>query len=357
MAPADQRHGPTVGEIAQLLTADIDTLVLHLLPAGKQHGPEWVEASTRHGGLGDSLSVRMSGGRAGIWGHFGANAGGDLLDLIAYVQTGGDKIAAIKWAKQWLGMADGAGCRGPERAAAIERARKAADGRRRKEARDRETRAAHAQRLWLSAPKVEPDDVVDRYLSGRHIGLLQLGRRPGCLHAGQAIRHRDGTTWPAMLACILNGDGAHVATHRTFLTEAGRKAPVDPVKMVLGDYAGGYIPLWKGGARQTLRELPDGVPVLISEGIEDGLSAALLQPEARVIAAISIGNIGAVALPPQVRDVVLVAQNDAPGSKAAEAFDKAVQAHIDRGRTVRVARPPAGIKDFNEWVQKLRAAA
>jgi hypothetical protein len=354
------RDGPplvSLSTLVELLTSRIDALVPELLPLGKRHGSEWVEASSARGGLGDSLSVKMMGARAGIWGHFATGQRGDLLDLIAYVRCGGDKSAAIRWAKDWLGHGvAGGGIADP---AALARARKARERREQTEASDRARRSAHAAAMWLSAPKVKPDDVVDRYLAGRGIGLLQLGLVPGCLHAGQRIHHPDGSDWPAMLACVLDPDGKQVATHRTWLTEDGRKAPVDAdlppakrrAKMVLGSYQGGYIPLWKGEHRQTLRALPEGVPVYVSEGIEDGLSAARLLPKARIIAAISLSNMLGLWLPPQVRDVVFIGQNDKADSEAARFFARAVQAHADKGRTVRVALPPAGIKDFNDWVR------
>lgn len=342
-------HLMSLGEIVARLVDDIDRLVPHLLPAGRREGAEWVEASTRHGGLGDSMSVRMTGPRAGLWAHFAAGKRGDLLDLIGYLACGGDNVAAIRWARDWLGLSGGGGGALPEARAG--QATKAAEQRKRDGARDRSRRAAHAQALWLSAPMVEPGDAVDRYLTARGIGLLQLGRRPGCLKAGQQVRYRDDTRWPAMLAAIVGLDGGFLATHRTFLTEDGAKAPLDPAKMVLGEYHGGHIPLWKGTHRQTLRELPEGVPLFVSEGIEDGLSAARLLPAARVVAAVALSNIGALALPPQVRELVLIGQNDPPASKAAEGFAAACRRHAEQGRTVRVARPPEHIKDFNDWVR------
>ena len=351
--------GPSVGDINQMLTDRIESLMPELLPRGRRDGAEWREASTKHGGLGDSLSVNMRGAKAGIWGHFAAGQRGDLIDLIAYLRTGGDKGGAIRWARDYLGF--GVAAPGKADAAALARAQESAENRKRQSQADMHRKRAWAQSLWLGAPPLKPGDVVDRYLSSRCIGLLHLGHAPGCLHAGQSVRHHDdGRDWPAMLAAVIDGEGRHCATHRTFLTEAGVKAPVEPVKQVLGAFGGGYVPLWKGAHSCSLRRLPAGVPVYISEGIEDGLSVALLQPDARVIAAVSLGNIAAVALPPQVRDVVLVGQNDAetlPNGKphpAFEAFGRAVAAHAKAGRTVRVARPPAAFKDFNDWLRALR---
>ena len=350
----------SVADINARLVADIRSVVPLLLPAGHQRGGEWTEASTKRGGLGDSLSVCMDGARAGIWCHFATGAAGDLVDLIAYVRTGGDKPAAVRWAKDFLGhgvAADGAGA-----AAALARARASAKARERQHRAESERKRAWAQAMWLDAPKVKPGDVVDRYLSSRGIGLLQLGRAPGCLRAGHSLRHASGGEWPAMLAAVIGPDGEHMATHRTYLTPAGTKADVEPVKSVLGLFLGGHVPVWKGEHRASLRTLPEGVPVYISEGIEDGLSAALLTPAARVIAAVSLGNMAKVALPPHVREVVLLGQNDPetlPDGRphpAVVAMQTAIDAHAKAGRLVRVARPPAGIKDFNDWIRLGSAA-
>jgi hypothetical protein len=163
-----------------------------------------------------------------------------------------------------------------------------------------------------------------------------------------------------MVAAVVDGQGRHIATHRTFLDGRGGKAPLDTVKLTLGSPMGGHVPLWKGRHDCTLRALPEGVPVWISEGIEDGLSVALLKPAERVISAVSLANLGRVELPETVREVVLIGQNDPetlPDGRphpARLAFAAAVQQHAEAGRVVRRAVPPAGIKDFNDWLRQLQ---
>jgi hypothetical protein len=356
-------HLVDLGELVRRLNDDLEKLLHELLPAGRAHGGEYADAPTKRGGNGDSLSVRLTGPRRGVWGHFSAGRGGDALELIAYLRTGGDKAAAIRWAKDWLGLGvAGAGTPDP---AATERAERLRAERAQAAATDVQRRTAHAQALWLQARPLERGDAVDRYLTGRGIGLLQLGRVPRCLRFGQSIRHKDGGDWPAMLACMVALDGTHVGTHRTFLQEREDggvgKAPVTKAKLTMGVKAGAHIPLWKGEHRQTLRELPAGAMVHITEGIEDGLSVARLLPKARVIVAADIGNMAAVELPPQVQAVTLVGDNDPPTlpdgrpHPAIEGMERAVEAHRAAGRTVRMARPPAGVKDFNDWLRELEA--
>src|SRR5579859_1999607 len=93
-----------IDRIVELLAARAGELARDLLPAGHREGSEWREARTAQGGLGDSLAVHLSSARAGVWMHAAAGRSGDALDLVAYLATNGDKTAAIKWAKAWLGL-------------------------------------------------------------------------------------------------------------------------------------------------------------------------------------------------------------------------------------------------------------
>ena len=158
-----------------------------------------------------------------------------------------------------------------------------------------------------------------------------------------------------MLAAITNGDGEHVATHRTWLArdDAGRwiKAPLRDAKKTLDSYAGGFIPLWRGASGKPLRSAPIGETVAIAEGIETALSVAVACPELRTLAAVSLGNMARIALPPAVRTVILCADNDGPENvSAARALAETVARFSAEGRQVRVARPPIG-KDFNDTLR------
>ncbi len=54
----------------------------------------------------------------------------------------------------------------------------------------------------------------------------------------------------------------------------------------------------------------------LTEGIEDALSYVLAKPEHRVAAALNVGNLLHVRLPPAIGTVIIEADNDAPGSPA-----------------------------------------
>ncbi len=88
---------------------------------------------------------------------------------------------------------------------------------------------------------------------------------------------------------------------------------------------------------------------MIGEGIETCLSVALATPEFRVLAAVSLGNLARVTLPPAIGTVIIAADNDGDGTPAAEALQRAVDRFAGEGRAVRIARSPIG-KDFNDCI-------
>lgn len=90
-------------EVADRLACDVERVAEHLLPNGKRAGAEWCCGSVT-GETGDSLRVRLTGSKAGLWKDFAhAGRGGDLLDLWRAARgiSLGD---AITEAKDWLGV-------------------------------------------------------------------------------------------------------------------------------------------------------------------------------------------------------------------------------------------------------------
>lgn len=89
-------------ELSDLLARNAASVAEYLLPRGKKVSGEWKVGSIA-GEPGQSLSVRLTGAKAGTWKDFAAGHGGDLLDLWAAVR--GLSIAeAMKEAKSYLGV-------------------------------------------------------------------------------------------------------------------------------------------------------------------------------------------------------------------------------------------------------------
>jgi putative DNA primase/helicase len=172
--------------------------------------------------------------------------------------------------------------------------------------------------------------LVETYLHSRGIVMMI----PAALRFHAGIKHPRGEFWPAMVALVTRGaDRAPLAIHRTFLGRDGHgKAPVEPLKMMLGPCRGGAV--WLG---------PAGDRLMVAEGIETALSA--MQATGRPAwAALSISWLRTLGLPDAVREVIVLSGGDEPGEAAA--LDAGLRWGRE-GRCVRIARASRGF-DFND---------
>ena len=91
-------------ELSQRMAGDAAAIAQYLLPGGKRQSGEW-KAGSLSGEAGQSLSVRLSGAKAGVWADFASGDKGDILDLWVKVR-GVSVAAAMAEAKQYLGIRD-----------------------------------------------------------------------------------------------------------------------------------------------------------------------------------------------------------------------------------------------------------
>jgi len=331
-----------IGDLVARLADRAPELARDLLPAGTRRGSEWTVAGA-DSPLGCSLSVHLAGSKAGVWGAWAAGKGGDALDLIAVVKFAGDKREAIRFALAWLRIDP------QDRPAAV--AAPGAD--RQKPEPNAEEKRGAAFRLWLAATPLRPgDDAFDYLAETRGIDFDALGRVPRALRYCRGLTNTEtGRRFPALLAAVVGPRGRFLTAHRTWLERQadGRvlKAPVAEPKKVYGPSKGGIIPLWRGASGRPWKQAPPGDVLGLTEGIEDALSYSVAVPEHRVAAALNVGNLAHVRLPPAIGTVIIAADNDKPGSPADQALQRAVVRFLAEGRQVRIARPPAGIKDLN----------
>jgi phage/plasmid primase-like uncharacterized protein len=157
--------------------------------------------------------------------------------------------------------------------------------------------------------------------------------------------HPSATKWPAMVALIVNVDGAPIGVHRTYLALDGKaKAPVVPAKMTLG-------PCRHGAVR--LDAIKPNEWLIIAEGIETALS--VMQDGMPAWAAISAGGMKNLKLPPEAKMVALCADNDANGV-GQHAAQTAGKKFVREGREVRIATPHIADADWNDVLLKLNGA-
>ena len=100
----------------------------------------------------------------------------------------------------------------------------------------------------------------------------------------------------------------------------------------------------RGGA---VRLSPLSPTLVIAEGIEDGLSVLQLKPGVTVWATLGSQNLGNQAIPETTKNLVIAADADPPGQKAA---NEAALKYAALGWTVKVVPPPKG-KDWNEYLK------
>lgn len=91
-------------QLSQFMASEASTIAAYLLPDGKRVSGEWKCGSTG-GEAGQSLSVRLSGAKAGVWCDFSTGEKGDLLDLWAATRNLSTSQAMAE-AKQYLGVRD-----------------------------------------------------------------------------------------------------------------------------------------------------------------------------------------------------------------------------------------------------------
>lgn len=326
------------------LAARAADLARELFPVGVREGPEYRIGSPA-GEKGRSMAVRLTGPRAGVWSDFAAGTGGDALDLVAAALFSGDKKSAVQWAKRWLGIDD--------RGAQPKITRPAPPARPADQDDDACQRRTAAWRIFMAAREHLAGTPADLYLRGRGIKLDQLGRQPRSLRFHSCLSEPEtGRQFASLVAGICAPEGRFLAVHRTFLEQRpdgswAKSAAMKDPKKTLGTYRGGFIRIWRGASGRPIKTAIEGSRVIVTEGIEDALTVALAVPADRVVCAVSLANLAAIRFPPAITELIIHAHND-ENESAQRALRSAIAAHQQQGKKVRIARAPAGIKDFND---------
>jgi hypothetical protein len=200
---------------------------------------------------------------------------------------------------------------------------------------ERERRIANAQYLWNESysPANDPAGILtETYWCSRGLALPL----PSSIRQHGLMKHRESDSrWPAMIAAVEHVDVGQTAVHLTYLNplDPTSRVTIEPRKRALGPVKGAAVRLAAAG------------PVLaIAEGIETAASVQQLY-QIPVWAALSASGIENVIIPPVVRELIIAADNDPRGLKAAHAAARRWYAF---GKTVRLIYPPAAKRDFND---------
>ena len=309
-----------IPKIVGQLTGNIAALCEYLLPNGRRDGPEWRCGSVQ-GEPGKSLGIHLAGAKAGIWSDFADGSKGDALDLIQAC-LGLDKGGAVLWAKDWLGIGDGT------RAPLQPRPRLQHS----EAPRQNNPNGTLALDIW-NRSQPAAGTPVEAYLRHRGINIPA----PATLRYNPAVKYtQSGLYLPCMVAAVQAPDRSVTAIHRTYIRDDGQgKAGVAKPKMMLGPIGGGAV-----------RLAPVAAELLVCEGIETGLTV-LEATSKSVWVCLSAGGLKSVVLPPEVETVIITADGDERGEKAAR---EAAGRFFAEGRKVKIAYPPKGM-DFNDLAQ------
>lgn len=347
-------------EIKRRLNDRLDTLISRFFPGAVKSGNISYLGSIA-GEKGSSLTIWLKGPKQGEWFDHSRGEGGDVLAL-AQAGLRCDFKSALDWAAQWTG-ARPIDNETPEQRQARERRQKEEEERRRlEEAEARERRRAAAHALWLSGGKIAGTP-AERYLLGRAIDLRRLDREVGCLRFHPDVRTADGDRRPALLAAV-SDTGGFMTAHRHFLHAIGaewvkaddprvpereRMAPKSS-KQAYSAYGGGMIAVWRGDGHHSWRSKKVGRTAIAAEGLEDALSWALAMPDMRVCAAIALGNLGKMWLPPSI-DTLFWHRHRGDGPAAVATYERQVAALAERGVAEQDLWAPEPHKDVNDWLQ------
>jgi putative DNA primase/helicase len=189
--------------------------------------------------------------------------------------------------------------------------------------------------LWLASKPVCAGDPVDLWMRGRGLNPADY---PVCLRTCMQARYSGPPVsfHPAMLAKVTDATGRPATIHRTYLTAAGTKAPVEKVRM----FCAGKVP--PGSAVRL--GLPQ--PVMgVAEGIETALAAAKLfgMP---AWAALSDVGVEKFEPPPGTERLTIFGDNDAAGAGQRAAF--ALAARLAPRMRVEVRVPDETGTDWND---------
>lgn len=180
-----------------------------------------------------------------------------------------------------------------------------------------ETLSEYGGALWKECKPLT--GVALAYIEARH---CRIPPADGDLRFHVSLKHPTGHVGPALVALITDAiTGEPLSLHRTWIRPDGRKADVDPPRLLLGGHRkqGGVIRLWPDEAVT--------VGIGIAEGIETALSLAWAYVP--VWACIDAGNLKMFPRLPGTESLVIGADNDLAGQNAA---DECAQRWADAGR-------------------------
>jgi hypothetical protein len=233
--------------------------------------------------------------RNGWWYSHGSGTGGrSTIRLIEFLRPCSN-TDAVAWARAWLASHAGAGdCGNDDDDDSASEASAAAS-------------KAHAEQILKQAGPAD-GTVVATYLNTRGIHVPLPG----------SIKHSpDARIGESAMVAVLHARGVDVGIHCTYLDALGRKSLRKPVRQTfLTDRTRG-----KGAVCELQENKDTSLPILLAEGVDDGLSLLACGRTETIWAVPGVGALQHVEIP-RGRKVIVVRDGDAAESEADKALIK-----------------------------------
>ena len=324
----------TVSDLARRLAENAEAVCRHYLSNGRREGGYWLAGDVQNT-PGRSLYVRLRGpssgkGAAGKWTDAATGEHGDLLDLIAATQRLPGPGDVLDEARRFLGLVR----------AKPEPPSPAPVG------------SPDAGRRLFAISRPIAGTIAETYLQARNIvdasTATALRFHPRCFYRAEASAPDSARdAWPALVAAVTDLGGTITGVQRTWLDPSGRsKAPVATPRRAMGQLLGHAVRL--GPPRDgTASDV-----IVAGEGIETVLSLQGVLPTMAMAAALSAGHLAALLLPPGLRRLYVVRDNDPAGHWAAATLSARAQ---EAGIEALVLAPTLG--DWNDDLRQLGPGA
>ncbi|ANW00531.1 DUF7146 domain-containing protein [Bradyrhizobium icense] len=326
-------------ELTQCLAREAEAVCRRYLSNGRRVGNYWQVGDVRNT-AGRSMFVRLRGDEsgkrvAGKWTDAATGEHGDLLDVIRESCGLADFRQVAAEARRFLNLP-----------------RPEPDSKRQPRASTPTGSHESARRLFAMSRPIK-GTIAEKYLHARAITVLpgsgSLRFHPRCYY--RPVSSEPAETYPAMIAAVTDLDGRITGVHRTYLDpegfdrSAGGKAPIDTPRRAMGRLLGNAV---RFGVADDV--------MAAGEGIETMLSLRCVLPEMPMAAALSAAHLRAILLPPKLRRLYIVCDDDLAGRSAMESLG--ARAHTNGIEAIPLS-PRCG--DFNEdlrsfGVDALRAA-
>lgn len=362
----------SITELAERLADDIEDVVRDLSLDVVRTTPRKLVCSSPYGKGKTKLEIELRPVR-GKWNDWSEGRYGDALGLVGYVLGHPDpksKAAlheGIRWAKDYYGLEASSFDRDAwDRKG--EEVRRRAEQNRLKAQRELAQQRKTALGIWLASEDMKPGHAGWDYLAARGIDLRQLPRRPGSIKFSRSQEWRDDDqevrhVGPAIMSAMSLPNGEFGSLHRIWIDpdRPGEKADLShiydkaPPRKMWPSSEGCAIRVWRGESGLPEKEAAAKGRIedlIICEGVEDGLSIALMTPEYRVVAAGSLPGLLSYVPSKHIRAITVAADNDWVNPQAVAMLDRALlRLTTEYGKLVRVARSPEG-KDFNDLLRE-----